>query len=69
VFGRFVEAGGTQAQFVGAISITKTKLKDAVRSATGRKGKELEGLVEAILDGCTESKQTAPSLVADKEVA
>lgn len=69
VFGRFVEAGGTQAQFVGAISITKTKLKDAVRSATGRKGKELDAVVETILDGCTETKQTAPSLVADKEVA
>jgi hypothetical protein len=69
VFGRFVEAGGTQAQFVGAISITKTKLKDAVKSATGRKGKELDAVVETILDGCTESKQTAPSLVADKEVA
>ena len=69
VFGRFVEAGGTQAQFVVAISITKTKLKEAVRSATGRKGKELDAVVETILDGCTESKQTAPSLVADKEVA
>jgi hypothetical protein len=69
VFGRFVEVGGTQAQFVGAISITKTKLKDAVKSATGRKGKELDAVVETILDGCTESKQTAPSLVADKEVA
>lgn len=69
VFGRFVEAGGTQAQFVGAISITKTKLKEAVKSATGRKGKELDAVVETILDGCTESKQTAPSLVADKEAA
>lgn len=69
VFGRFVEAGGTQAQFVGAISITKTKLKDAVKAATGRKGKDLDGLVETILDGCTETKQTAPSLVADKEAA
>ena len=69
VFGRFVEAGGTQAQFVGAISITKTKLKDAVRSATGRKGKELDAVVETILDGCTETKQTASSLVEDKEAA
>lgn len=69
VFGRFVEAGGTQAQFVGAISITKTKLREAVKVATGRKGKELDAAVEAILDGCTESKQTAPSLVAEKEVA
>lgn len=69
VFGRFVEAGGTQAQFVGAISITKTKLKEAVKSATGRKGKELDAVVETILDGCTETKQTAPSLVADKEAA
>jgi hypothetical protein len=69
VFGRFVEAGGTQEQFVQAISVTKTKLKDAVKSATGTKGRELEGILEGILEGCTEAKQTAPSLVKEKEVA
>jgi hypothetical protein len=67
-FSRFIEAGGTQAQFVHAISVTKTKFRDAVKAATGRKGRELEAAVEAMLDGCTESKRIAPSLVQDKEV-
>lgn len=69
VFARFLDAGGTQERFVGAITITKTRLKDAVKAATGRKGKDLDGLVETILEGCTEAKQTAPSLVQDKEAA
>lgn len=69
VFGRFVEAGGTQEQFVQVISVTKTKLKDAVKAATGTKGRELDARVEVILEGCTEAKQASASLVADKEVA
>jgi hypothetical protein len=69
VFARFLDAGGTQAQFVQAITVAKTKFKDAVKAATGRKGKELDAVVETILDGCTESKQTAALLVQDKEVA
>lgn len=68
-FSRFMEAGGTQAQFVHAISVTKTKFKDAVKAATGRKGRDLDAAVKTMLDGCTESKQTAASLVQDKEVA
>lgn len=68
-FSRFMDAGGTQAQFVGAITVAKTKFKDAVKTATGRKGKDLDGFVEIMLEGCTESKQTAPSLVQEKEGA
>jgi len=66
-FARFMDAGGTQAQFVGAISITKTKLIAAVKSATGKKGQDLAGFVEIMLEGCTETKSTAPSLVKEKE--
>jgi hypothetical protein len=40
----------------------------AVKTATGKKGKELDGFVEIMLEGCTEAKTTAPSLVQDKEV-
>lgn len=69
VFGRFVEAGGTQEQFTAAISITKTGLKAAVKAATGAKGKDLDARLEGMLEGCTESKQTAPSLVQEKEAA
>ena len=69
VFGRFVQAGGTQADFAKIITVTKTKLRDSVKAVTGTKGKELDAQVEAMLDGCTETKQTAPSLVKEKEVA
>jgi CRISPR/Cas system-associated exonuclease Cas4 (RecB family) len=69
VFGRFVQAGGTQADFAKIITVTKTKLRDSVKAVTGTKGKELDAHVEAMLDGCTETKQTAPSLVKEKEVA
>lgn len=68
-FARFMDAGGTQVQFVGAITVAKTKFKDAVKIATGRKGKDLDGFLEIMLEGCTEAKQTAPSLVQDKEAA
>jgi hypothetical protein len=67
-FARFMDAGGTQAQFVQAITVAKTKFKDAVKTATGRKGRDLDGFVEIMLEGCTEAKVTAPSLVQDKEV-
>jgi CRISPR/Cas system-associated exonuclease Cas4 (RecB family) len=67
-FARFMDAGGTQAQFVQAITVAKTKFKDAVKAATGKKGRDLDGFVEIMLEGCTEAKVTAPSLVQDKEV-
>jgi hypothetical protein len=67
-FARFIlMAQGTQEQFLGTISITKTKLVAAVRTATGKKGKDLDGFVEIMLEGCTETKSTAPSLVREKE--
>lgn len=66
VFGRFVGAGGTQDQFMGSVSIGKTKLKDALRAATGTKGKALDDALRDILEGCVEAKATAPSLVEDK---
>ena len=66
-FARFMAAGGTQAQFVQAITVAKTKFHNAVKAATGKKGKELDGFVEIMLEGCTETKTTAPSLVKEKE--
>jgi len=66
VFGRFVQAGGTQEQFAGAITITKTKFRDAVKTATGSKGKALDELVEGLLEDCTEQKATSPSIIKEK---
>ena len=62
VFGRFVAAGGTQEAFMPCVSVTKTKLKDAVKAVTGAKGKALDAQIETMLDGCTEAKASAPSL-------
>jgi CRISPR/Cas system-associated exonuclease Cas4 (RecB family) len=69
VFGRFIQAGGTSEQFMPAVKLTKSELKAAVKVATGAKGKELDAKVDAMLDGCTEAKQAAASLVQEKGAA
>lgn len=66
VFSRFLGMGGTQEQFMPAVSLTKTAFKDAVRAATGHKGKSLDATVAQILEGCTEASTAAPSLVREK---
>lgn len=62
VFGRFLAMGGTQDQFMPAITVAKTRLRDVVKAVTGEKGKALDARMDAVLEGCTEAKQTAPSL-------
>ena len=69
VFNRAAAAGVNSEAFMGCVSVTKGKLKDAVKAATGEKGKALDARMEAILAGCTEMKQAAPSLAKVKEVA
>ena len=65
VASRFLELG-TYEQLTPAISINKTKLKDAVKTATQTKGRELEAKLAALLDGCTESKAGQPTLTRIK---
>jgi len=65
VASRFLELG-TYEQLSSAITLNKTKLKDAVKTATGAKGKELEAKLAALLDGCTESKTGQPTLTRIK---
>lgn len=48
--------------FANACSITKTDLKELTRSATGKKGKELDATVAELCEGIVEEKQTAPSV-------
>jgi hypothetical protein len=57
---------GTYEQLSTAITINKTKLKDAVKIATQTKGRELEAKLAALLDGCTESKTGQPTLTRIK---
>ena len=69
VFNRASALGVTAEQFMACVGVTKGKLKDAVKAATGEKGKALDARMESILAGCTEEKQAAPSLAKIKEVA
>ena len=69
VFNRAAAAGVNSEAFMACVSVTKGKLKDAVKAATGEKGKALDARMETILAGCTETKAAAPSLARVKEVA
>ena len=65
VASRFLELG-TYEQLAPAITLNKTKLKDAVKTATGFKGQQLTNKLDALLDGCTESKAGQPTLTRIK---
>jgi hypothetical protein len=66
VYLRFIESGGTYEDIMPAITINKTKLKDALKVATETKGKELDAKLTALLDGCIESKASQPTLTRIK---
>ena len=69
VFNRAAAAGVNSEAFMACVSVTKGKLKDAVKLATSEKGRTLDARMETILAGCTETKAAAPSLAKVKEVA
>lgn len=62
VFGEFVKAGGTAEQFLKAVKVTKGELKEQVKAATGKTGRELESQLARILGGFTTKKQKAKTL-------
>lgn len=62
VYARFLALGGTNAQFMPCVEIGKGKLKEALRSTTGEKGKALDSQLAKLLDGAVETKQNKPSL-------
>jgi hypothetical protein len=66
VYLRFIEGGGTYEDIMPAITLNKTKLKDALKAATETKGKELERRLDQLLAGCTESKAGQPTLTKIK---
>lgn len=66
VYLRFIEGGGTYEDIMPAITINKTKLKEALKAATQTKGKELDAKMSELLDGCTESKTSEPTLIRIK---
>lgn len=66
VFSRYMLAGGSQESFLSAASISKTNLKDMIKSISGSKGKHLDEEVRVMLSGCTKKTVASPKLVREK---
>lgn len=66
VYLRFIEGGGTYEDIMPAITLNKTKLKEALRIVTETKGRELDAKLAELLAGCTETKSSQPTLVRVK---
>ena len=66
-FERFTGLGGTLDQFMAAITIKKTALKEAVQEVTQTKGKALDTTFRQLTDGIVTVTQTEPSLVKIKD--
>lgn len=62
VFTRVNALGVPAAEFTAECDLTKSALESMVRKATGLKGRDLKAQIETILNGATESKETAPQL-------
>lgn len=62
IYNRAAAVGVNSEAFMACVSITKGKLKDALKTATGEKGKALEARMDSLLAGCVESKQSAATL-------
>lgn len=62
VFSRFAALGGTPEKFMRCVTISLTKLKEAINDMTGARGKALEAAINTLTEGLTETKRTAPSL-------
>lgn len=62
VFERFSKLGGKLEDFMSCITVGKEKLKTALSTVTGARGKALDGAMGTVLDGFTESTTSAPSL-------
>jgi hypothetical protein len=59
---RFTLVGGRMEAFLGAVKVGKTRLKEALAAATGKKGKLLDAAMSELLSGIVEVSQNAPSL-------
>jgi Protein of unknown function (DUF2800) len=66
-FDRCSQLGVTLPQFMGAINVLKTRLKEIVHEATKKKGKALEAELSKITEGIVKETKAAPSLTRVKE--
>lgn len=62
VFGRFLEIGGTQEQFMTTVEVGKGALQEQVNAITKETGKALKNRMASILDGATQEKQSGAIL-------
>lgn len=65
VFDKFTELGGKVSQFMQCITVGKTKLKTTLGEVTGQKGRNLDSVLDNLLDGNVTSKRTSELLVRD----
>ena len=59
---RFAERGGETEAFLKCVTVAKGNLKASLKTATGLKGRFLDAAMDAVLDGCCETKPTRPKL-------
>lgn len=62
VFTRCSLRGITPEKFTAACKITKKELTELLKTASGTKGKALDGIIEEVIAGCVEEKTTAKTL-------
>lgn len=62
VFSRANKLGATPEQFTDICAVTKVSLKSLLRACTGKRGAELDTIMQSVIAGCTESKPSAPRL-------
>lgn len=67
VFSRFNALGGKPEQFMGAVKVTKTGLREALFAVTALKGKKLDEKLKELCEGVVEVKQNKPSMVKSSE--
>jgi hypothetical protein len=67
LFDRVSPKGITLAQFMGCITVGKTKLKEVLAATTLLKGKKLEAEMDGITTGIVDVKQDAPSLAKEEK--
>lgn len=65
---RFLDLGGSTAEFMRCLSLVKGTFEKEVARVSDTKGKQLDNILEALLKGLTYEKQKQGSLVLKKDV-
>lgn len=68
-FNRFTQLGGSLEQFMDAVKVSKTALKEHISAITSTRGKALEKHMKELTDGIVDVRQNAPSLKRSEDDA